>query len=220
MNVRVLLADDVPLMRVGLRLLLEGLPLVTVVGEAADAEQTLQMVRDLGPDLVMLDLGLPGIEEWQVIPQIRLRHQLARVVAMSMKADRHQATGALKAGAIGYLLKSCAADEVGMAIRSVMAGNVYLSPHVADMIVDHYVRNGSNGSNGEANLRRALTLRERKVLQLVADGMTSKEIARTLTVSVKTVDTHRQQIMSKLGIRSIARLTKYAVREGLSPLEL
>ena len=187
-----------------------------VIGEAADGRAAVQMTHDMSPDVVVMDVGMPGLNGIEATRQIMNKEPDAKVVALSMHADRRFMGEMLKAGAKGYLLKDGAFEELANAIRSVVADKVYLSPRIADVVVDDYVRR-QNGVEPSAFAK--LTPREREVLQLMAEGRATKEIAMDLHVSIKTIETHRRQIMEKLQIYSVAELTKYAIREGLTSLD-
>src|SRR5687768_2276249 len=204
MVTKILLADDHQIVREGLKSLLNSHEDMEVVGEARDGRAAVQMAKELAPDVVIMDLGMPHLNGIEATRQITLREPEAKVVALSMHSDRRFMGEMLKAGAKGYLLKDGAFEELATAIRHVIANKVYLSPKIANVVVDDYVR---------------LTPREREVLQLMAEGRATKEIAMDLKVSIKTVETHRRQIMEKLGIHSVAELTKYAIREGLTSLD-
>ena len=230
---KVLLADDHRIVREGLRSLLESQPDLEVVAEASDGRQAVEMARELGPDVVVMDVAMPQLNGIEATRQLASGDTDMKIVALSMHSDRRYVSEALKAGASGYVLKDGAFDELVSAIRAVISDRVYLSPRVAGVVVDDYVRRlpsrGSNGSGalpaaeGAPPARRsafdALTPREREVLQLMAEGYATKEVAHRLHVSVKTVETHRRQIMEKLDLHSVAELTKYAIREGLTTLE-
>lgn len=218
MSIRIVLADDHRLIRQGLRALLEKEPDLEVVGEAADGRSALQMVSELTPHIVIVDIGMPALNGIEVARLIASGNTGAKVIALSMHSDRRFVAEMFRAGASGYLLKDSAFDELVLAIRTVSAGKVYLSPQVADVVVEDYL-NRPTGPTGAPTVFARLTAREREVLQLMAEGLSTKQIALSLSVSVKTVETHRRQIMEKLGIYSVAELTKYAIREGLTPLE-
>ena len=203
-----------------------------VVAEASDGRQAVQMAREVSPDVVVMDVAMPQLNGIEATRQIAADVPGMKVVALSMHSDRRYVSEALKAGASGYVLKDGAFDELISAIRAVVADRVYLSPRVAGVVVDDYVRrlpsrgNASSAAavSGEHGAGRSgafdtLTPREREVLQLMAEGYATKEVAHRLHVSVKTVETHRRQIMDKLDMHSVAELTKYAIREGLTTLE-
>lgn len=217
MTMRILLADDHQIVREGLRSLLSKNEDMEVVGEAADGRAAVAMAQEMSPDVVVMDVGMPGLNGVEATRQIAAKEPEAKVVALSMHSDRRFMGEMLKAGAKGYLLKEAAFEELATAIRSVIADKIYLSPRIADVVVDDYVRHNANG--GVPSAFAKLTPREREVLQLMAEGRATKEIAMDLKVSIKTVETHRRQIMEKLNIYSVAELTKYAIREGLTSLE-
>ena len=219
MVTKILLADDHQIVREGLKSLLNSHEDIEVVGEARDGRSAVQMAKDLAPDVVIMDVGMPHLNGIEATRQITMREPEAKVVALSMHSDRRFMGEMLKAGAKGYLLKDGAFDELATAIRSVIANKVYLSPRIANVVVDDYVRRAPGQQTGEASAFARLTPREREVLQLMAEGRATKEIAMDLKVSIKTVETHRRQIMEKLSIHSVAELTKYAIREGLTSLD-
>ena len=213
MKTRILLADDHRIMRQGLKSLLEAEPDMQVVGEADNGRRAVELAAEHGPDVVVMDIGMPELNGIEATRRIVHDQPGTRVVALSMHGDRRFMSEVLKAGASGYLLKDGAFDELAGAIRTVMGSRMYLSPRVADVVVEDYVR---QLPRAEPGVFAALTPREREVLQLLAEGKATKQAAAALHVSVKTVETHRRQIMTKLDIHSVAELTKYAIREGLT----
>jgi DNA-binding NarL/FixJ family response regulator len=213
MTIRILLADDHKIMRQGLRSLVEKKHDMEVVAEAADGRTTIHLTRRLKPDVVIMDVTMPDMNGIEAAHRIVRESSGVKVVALSIHSDRRLVAGMLRAGASAYLLKDCAFEELEVAIRSVAANRCYLSAQVAGIVVKDYVQYLDKGDNSAFCL---LTAREREVLQLIAEGKTTKEIALYLHVSVKTVETHRRQIMDKLNVRSIAGLTKYAIHEGLT----
>ncbi len=213
---RILLADDHRIVREGLRTMLESQPDMQVVGEAENGRDAVEMVKQLAPDVVVMDIGMPGLNGIEATRQVVAGDAPSRVIALSMHADRRFMSEMLKAGASGYLLKDGAFDELAIAIRSVVANKVYLSPGIADVVVEDYVR---HLPKAEPSAFAALTPREREVLQLLAEGKATKQVAMVLHVSTKTVETHRRQLMEKLDLHSVAELTKYAIREGLTSVE-
>ncbi len=215
MNVKVLLADDHKIVRDGLRTLLEKHPEIEVVGEAEDGRETVQLVRELSPEVVIMDIAMPDLNGIEATRQIIAEHPNVKVIALSMHSDRRFISEMLKAGASAYLLKDCAFEELEGAIRTVGKNKVYLSPAIAGVVIENYIR---NAPKPESSVFSLLSDREREVLQLMAEGKTTKEIASHLHVSIKTIETHRTNIMTKLDIHSIAELTKYAIREGLTSL--
>jgi DNA-binding NarL/FixJ family response regulator len=214
---RILLVDDHQMMRAGLRSLLDGEGGLRVVGEAENGRAAVELAHSLAPHVVLMDITMPDLNGIEATRQIVAASPQTKVVALSMHADRQFVTDMLKAGAVGYLLKNSAASELLAAIRAVMTGRNYLSPTITAVVVDRLVRGG--GEDGDPSAFAALTPRERQVLQLIAEGRTNKEIAAQLNVGTKTVETHRAQLMDKLNIRTVAELTKYAIRHGLTALE-
>jgi len=216
MSIRVFLADDHQIVREGLRTLLEKQPNMEVVGEAKTGREAVQLVQGLLPHVIIMDIGMPDLNGIEATRQIVAKTQSVKVIALSMHSDRRFVVEMLKAGASGYLLKDSAFKELAQAIRAVMVNRVYLSPKIADLVIKDYIR---LSPKTEFSIFSLLTPRERQVLQLLSEGKTTKRIGSDLQVSVKTVETYRQQIMEKLNIHSIAELTKYAIREGLTSLE-
>ncbi len=216
MTIRILVADDHKIIREGLRSLLEKEETMEVVAEAQDGIATVRLAQKLQPHVVIMDIGMPEMNGIDATRQIVATVPGTRVIALSMHSDRRFVLQMLKAGASGYLLKDSAFEELVSAIKTVRSNQPYLSPKITDVVVKEYL--GSLPKN-EATAFSVLTAREREVLQLLAEGKSTKQIAATLNVSVKTVETHRQQLMEKLGLHSVAELTKYAVREGLTSLE-
>jgi DNA-binding NarL/FixJ family response regulator len=216
MKTRVLLADDHQIIRDGLRALLEKESEFTVVGEAENGREAVRLARELEPDVIVMDIAMPDLNGIEATHQIREEFPNARIVALSMHMERKFVTRMLEAGASGYVLKAGAFEEVSAAIRKVMTDRVYTSPKVTDIVMEDYVRQLSRPKQEE---RSPLTPREREVLQLLAEGNSSKEISSSLNISINTVDTHRHRIMEKLNLRSVAELTKYAIREGLTSID-
>lgn len=221
-RVRILLADDHEMIRIGLRSILEKHPGNQIVAEAEDGRTAVRLASELSPDLALLDVTMPDLNGIEAARGIREASPDTKIIAVSMYSERQFVGEMLKAGASGYLLKNSAAREVEPAVEAVLAGRVYLSPRVAEVVVDTFVRppadQAGDGSQGRTAFD-VLSPREREVLQLLAEGMTNKEVAGILHLSTKTVETHRAQLMEKLKIRTVAGLTKYAVRHGLTPLE-
>jgi DNA-binding NarL/FixJ family response regulator len=216
MTVRILLADDHKIIREGLRSLIEKQPDMEVVAETQDGLTAVRLTQKLSPDVVIMDIGMPEMNGIEATREIVSSAKSIRIIALSMHSDKRFVLEMLKAGASGYLLKDSAFEELVSAIHTVMSGQRYLSPKVTDVVVEEYLH---NLTKSESTVFTVLTAREREVLQLLAEGKATKQIAATLNVSVKTIETHRQQIMEKLNLRSIAELTKYAIREGLTSLE-
>lgn len=216
MNIRVVLVDDHRLMREGLREILENESSIKVVGEADNGGTAVEITSQLLPDVVLMDISLPDMNGVEAIRQIKASVSDVHVLALSMYSTQRFVTEALGAGAKGYMLKDAAARELIEGVRAVADGNVYLSPAIASVIAQDYHRRLSTTGLGAQTL---LSPRERQIVQLIAEGKNTKEIAFVLDLSVKTVESHRAQLMKKLDLRSVADLVKYAIREGLSPLE-
>jgi DNA-binding NarL/FixJ family response regulator len=208
--IRVVLADDHALVRAGMRSLLGGMALVEVVGEAASGEEALVLAERERPDVVLMDIAMKGMSGLDAAARMREQNPGVRVIILSMHAGEEYVLQALRAGAIGYLLKDAATGELELALRSVMRGESWFSPAVSRQVVEGYVQRV--GGEPAADV---LTARQREVLKLVAGGKSTKEIAFDLNLSVKTVETHRAQIMERLGIRDVAGLVRYALKTGL-----
>jgi DNA-binding NarL/FixJ family response regulator len=209
--IRVLLADDHTLVRAGIRSLLKGLENVEVVGEAGDGQEAVRLAESLRPDVVLLDVGMPGLNGLDVAARLVTHDASIRVLILSMHTSEEYVLRALRAGCAGYLLKGSAVAELEIAVRAVARGETYLSPAVSKHVMDDYVRR----TGGATDPIDALTPRQREVLQLVAEGNTSKDIADRLGLSFKTVEAHRAQIMERLGLHDVAGLVRFAMRMGL-----
>jgi DNA-binding NarL/FixJ family response regulator len=216
MSIRVLLVDDHAIIREGLRSLLEKQPEMEVVADTDDGRKAFDLVRELLPDIIIMDITMRGLNGIEATRQIIDEFPTVKVIALSIHSKRRYVTDMLSAGASGYILKECLFDELVQAIKAVVAGGRYLSPKITDIVVSDYVKHLSATADSPFE---ALKTREREVLQLVAEGKSTKQIALELHVSTKTIEANRRQIMEKLQIHSIAELTKYAVREGLTTLE-
>jgi DNA-binding NarL/FixJ family response regulator len=214
-KINILLADDHRIMRDGLCALLKTEPDIEVVGEADNGREAVEMSRKLKPTVVVMDMSMPGLNGVEATRQILALHDNVKVLALSMYTDKRFVIGALSAGASGYVLKDCAFEELVRAIHAIVMNRAYLSPSIADVVVESY-RHSQPPPNQSLLV---LTPREREVLQLITEGTSMKKIASILHVSTKTVETHRQHIMKKLSIHSVADLTKYAIREGLTSLD-
>lgn len=215
MSIRVLLVDDHTIMREGLRLLLEKMPDVEVVSEAEDGFQAIELAKSLVPDIVVMDVGMAGLNGIEATNLILAENPDVKVIALSVYSDRQYILGMLKAGASGYVLKAAAGKELFQAIEAVAKNKKYISSQIADIVIDGYIEKISAPNK---SARTELGSRERQVLQLLSEGMSSADIASRLSIAVKTVETHRRNIMRKLNIHSVAKLTKYAIREGLTEL--
>lgn len=217
MGISVFLVDDHRVLRDALRMMIENEPDMVVVGEAESGRTALGLVEQLMPDVVVMDIGMHDLNGIESTRQITATHSQVKVLALTMYSDKRYVLGMLEAGASGYVLKAGASEELILAIRAVARGKNYLSADVTDLVVHSYV---GRQFPTEDSAHRVLGARECEVLQLLAEGKTSKQSAAVLHISVNTVETHRRNIMKKLGIRSIAGLTKYAIREGMTTLDV
>ena len=216
MPTRVLLVDDHAMIRQGLCSLLEKQPDIEVVGSVEDGRKAVDIARELAPDLVIMDISMPNLNGIDATRKIVEEMGDVKVIALSIHSSRHFVAEMLKAGASGYILKECLFDELVEAIKTVLNGGTYLSPKITGVVIDDYVKRLSTQYQPEGTV---LTEREREVLQFLSEGKSTKQIAMQLHVSAKTIESNRRNIMDKLSINSVAELTKYAVREGLTPLE-
>lgn len=215
MAVRVFIVDDHQIMRQGLGSCLATADGIELIGEAADGLTAIKLVREAKPDIVVMDVSMPDLNGVEATRRILSDNPKLKILALSMHADRRSIRRMLEAGAAGYVLKDCAVEEIEDAIRTVTGGSTYLSPSVTDVLVDDYRDQIASGGDPKSKL----TDREKEVLQLLAEGNTTKQIALRLHVSVKTIETHRQNIMEKLNLSGLPALTKYAIREGYTTLE-
>lgn len=215
MSITVFLVDDHTIVRDGLRYLLEAQKNIRVVGEAPDGREAIRKVKRLRPDIVIMDILMAGLNGIEAAGQICRECPATRVIMLSMQSSSESIVRALKAGASGYLLKESAGRELVNAIHEVHAGRRYLSPKVSEQVIGACLNRAEEMRDPLASLSR----REREVLQLVVEGRTSAEIADTLFLSVKTVETYRSRLMQKLGIRDIPALIKFAIQHGLTPLD-
>ena len=214
MSIRIIIADDHHLIREGLKALLEKEPDMSVIDDAADGQAAFEMVRISKPDIVIMDISMSGLNGIETTKKIISKVPGVKVIALSMYSDSKYIFNMLKAGASAYLVKDCAIEELVNAIHTVAANKIYVSPRIAGTVIKDYLKQASSRDATYS----LLTAREREVLQLLSEGDSAKEIAHLLKVSVKTIETHRLQIMNKLNTHSIAELTKYAIREGLTSL--
>jgi DNA-binding NarL/FixJ family response regulator len=215
---RILLADDHTLVRAGLRALLESIGDVSEVIETGDGRQALELVLTRPPDVALLDIAMPGMNGLELTGRIAREASRVRVVILSMHSTPSHVAQALRAGAVGYLLKDSAAEELALALRAVTRGETYLSPAISRQVVDGFL--GRVTTPGDPAIDpEVLTPRQREILQLVAEGKSSKEVATLLGLSAKTVEAHRSQIMDRLGIHDLAGLVRYAIRSGLVSAE-
>ena len=216
MGIKVLLADDHKIIRDGLRSLIERHPEMEVVGEADNGRTTVQLAQKLDPDIVIMDISMPDLNGIDATQQIVTDVPGIKVIALSMHSDKRFVVGMFKAGASGYLLKDCAFDELEQAVKTVLADHTYLSPKIATVVIQDYV---PQVTTDDTSVFSILSVREREVLQMLAEGKTTKDIASELFLSVKTIETYRQRIMDRLDIHNLADLIKFAIREGLTSLE-
>jgi len=211
---RILLVDDHALVRAGMRSLLREIDGVEVVAEASDGAEALAAAERERPDVVLMDIAMKGMNGLEAAARLRERQPAAKVVILSMHTSEEYVLLALRAGAAAYLIKDSATSELELALKCVMRGETYLSPAISRQVVDGYVQRVGVGAGPDP-----LTPRQRDVLKRIAEGRSTKEIAFDLNLSVKTVETHRAQIMDRLGIRDVAGLVRYAMRTGLVPPE-
>lgn len=208
---RVLLADDHTLVRAGIRSLLESIAGVEVVAESGDGREALELIAQHRPDVALLDIGMPGLNGLEVAKRAAQDSPRTRIVILSMHGDRSYVTQALRAGVAGYLLKGAAVGELPLALQAVMRGETYLTPKISKQVVESYLQD----SEEKPGPLEGLTARQKEILQLIAEGHSTKEIAHTLEVSVKTVETHRLRLMERLDIHDVPGLVRFAIRAGL-----
>ena len=206
---RVLLADDHTLVRAGIRSLLEAMPGVEVVAESGDGREALDLIAKHRPDVALLDIGMPGLSGLEVAKRASDESPRTKIVILSMHADATYVTQALRAGVDGYLLKGAAVSELPLAFQAVMRGETYLTPKVSRSVVEGFLR------DTEPVPVEGLTARQREILQMIAEGHSTKEIARVLNVSIKTIETHRSRLMDRLDIHDVPGLVRFAIRAGL-----
>ncbi|MEW6033361.1 MAG: response regulator transcription factor [Chloroflexota bacterium] len=210
-RIRVLIADDHAMVREGIRMILAAQPSIEVVGEAADGLQAIERTRELAPDIVLMDVAMPGLGGLEATLEVRKLYPRTRILVLSQYDNKEYVFRFLKAGASGYILKSAAGKELVSAIQSVHEGGSFLDPSIAPTVIEGYVK----GDAGVESAYEELTDREKQVLKLIAEGYTSRQIADALVISVKTVMAHRASIMEKLNIHNRTELIKYAIRKGL-----
>ena len=218
--IRVLMADDHILVRAGFRALLENLEGIQVIAEGCDGQEALRLIKEHRPDVALLDIAMPGLNGLEVAARVRKSCPEVAVLFLSMHANEEYVAQALQAGAAGYLVKNAAPSELEVAIRTAACGETYLSPAVSTRVIAEYLhRVGDSKDDRPTQTIEALTSRQREILQLIAEGQTNKEIAKMLELSIKTVETHRMQLMDRLDIHDIPGLVRYAIRIGLVPLD-
>jgi DNA-binding NarL/FixJ family response regulator len=215
MTIKILLADDHRMVRQGLKLLLERQPHMKVVAEAEDGLAAVRLAKEHGPQVAIIDVSMPGLNGIEAARKILAHRPGTKVIGLSMYSDRRYVIEMLRSGALGYILKESAFDELVQAIATVMENQTYLSGRIADVIIKDYIK-GVEG--GRASAFTKLSNREREVLQQLAEGRSTKQIAAQMNLSIKTVETYRKKIMDKLNLYSLAELTKYAIREGITSL--
>jgi DNA-binding NarL/FixJ family response regulator len=215
MNIRILLADDHALVRAGLRALINAMPGFEVIGEAEDGSEALRLIGELHPDVALVDISMPRLNGLEVVARASAEHPGTRVIMLSMHALEEYVHRALMAGAVGYLVKNADKGELEQALRCVARGQSWLSPSISKSVVDALVR-GERPAGGPFEI---LSPRQREILQLIAEGKSTKEIAAHLELSVKTVETHRTELMERLGIHGVAGLVRYAIRTGIVRVE-
>ena len=215
MSIKIILADDHTMLRHGLSRSFEQEKDIDVVGQTKDGHSTIELVKELSPDVVVMDIGMPDLNGVEATRRITKDYQKVKVVGLSMHSSDKYVREMFRAGASGYLLKNCPFEELVEAIKTVVGGKTYISPSISDMVAKEYA--GKHDEDKSAF--SILSQREREVLQLFAEGKTTKQIGLCLYISPKTVESHRLRIMDKLDIDNIAQLTKYAIQEGLTGLE-
>jgi len=215
MSIRLLLADDHKIFREGMRSLLEKEPNMVVIGEAGNGKETVKLAQELLPDVVIMDITMPDLNGIDATRQLRKKAPNTQVLCLSQHSERNFVLAMFEVGASGYLLKDSAFDELTRAIYAVFSKKIYISPQIAHYIIDESLARASQKKVSSV----VLTAKEREILQLIAEGKTTKQIALRLNRSMKTIETHRRQICKKLNIHSIAELTKYAISEGLTSLD-
>ena len=216
---RVLLAEDHTLVRAGIRALLQNLAGIEVVAEASDGREALRLIKTYQPDVVLMDIAMAGLNGLEATARVTKEFPTVRVIILSMHSNEEYVAQALRAGAAGYLLKDAVAAELELAVTAVARGETYLSPVVSKHVIADYLRRvgerEASGGGGATPASELLTPRQREILQLIAEGRSTKEIASTLHLSVKTIETHRTQLMARLDIHDVAGLVRYAIRIGL-----
>jgi DNA-binding NarL/FixJ family response regulator len=215
-SVRILIVDDHTLMRSGIRALLEKSDDLRVVGEAGDGHEAMRLIKEMDPQVVLMDISIPGLNGLEVAAKVRREHPAVRVVFLSMHSGEEYILKALSVGAAGYVLKDATTSELELAVRCATKGETFLSPAVSTKVVENYVNRFLNSDAPvEAGTFQVLTPRQREILQLIAEGHTTKDIARKLEISTNTVEVHRANLMDRLGIHDVAGLVRYAISSGI-----
>jgi DNA-binding NarL/FixJ family response regulator len=215
MSIKVILADDHAMLRHGLSRSFEQEEDIDVIGQTQDGHNTIALVKELQPDIVIMDIGMPDLNGIETTRRIMQDCPKVKIIGLSMHSSDKYVREMFRAGALGYLLKNCSFDELVEAVRTVMDGQTYISPAIGDMIIKEY----TSKEHGEKSVFSILSQREREVLQLLSEGNSTKQIGRKLHISPKTVEAHRLRVMDKLEIDNVAQLTKYAIQEGLTEAE-
>jgi DNA-binding NarL/FixJ family response regulator len=214
-TIKVLLADDHALVRAGLRALLERLHGIEIVGEANDGREAIRMVKEKNPHVVLMDISMPGLNGLEAIERIRIDYPEVNIIILSASANEEFVTQALRSGASGYMLKGASPSELEVAVKAVMNGETYLSPVVSKQVIRDYLGRVTHRSD----LFELLTHRQREILQLIGEGNSTKDIARILNLSAKTVERHRTELMNRLDIHDVAGLTRYAIKNNVVSIE-
>jgi DNA-binding NarL/FixJ family response regulator len=217
MSIKIVIADDHKIIRDGICSLLEKHPYMEVVAEVDNGREAVEVTRQLAPDVVIMDISMPGLNGIEATRKITEYNPDIRVIGLSMHADVEYVSGLLKAGASGYILKECAFGEIVQAINAVVRNKYYICPEVAYVVIEGFKGKHVTQDRDDTSL---LTEREREILQLIAEGNSSKEIAANLNLSIKTVASHRQNIMDKLNCHDVVKLTKYAIRKGITSVDI
>lgn len=217
MSIKIILADDHKILREGLKALIVKEPGLEVVAEAENGEKAVRLADKFSPDVIIMDISMPDLNGIEATSQILANNPDIKVIALSIHSDKRYVSNMLKAGAKGYLLKGCAFEELLKAVQTVQSCRIYLSPSIDEIVVNDYIQ---KIKTPQASLLPELTSREREVIQLIAEGHRTKQIASHLNLSVKTIETHRSQAMDKLNLHSVAELTKFAIREGLTSIDI
>ncbi len=215
MSIKIMIVDEHKILREGLSTLIAKQPDMEIIGEATDGREALDLADKLSPDLILMDVTMPNLNGIEATRKIKSKNSDIEIIALSLHSDRRYVLGMIDAGASGYLLKECAFEELVLAINTVMDKKKYLSPEISDILIDEYVK---KNVQGKPTIYVKLTPKEREILQLISEGKNTKEIAMHLSISIKTVATHRRHIKKKLKVESIAELTKIAIKEGLTSL--
>jgi DNA-binding NarL/FixJ family response regulator len=217
-KIKVIIAEDHTIVRKGLCALLQGEPDIEVIGEAENGREAIKIVETLLPDVVLMDIAMPGLNGLDTTRQLKKRFPKLKILILTMHDNEEYIFETLRAGASGYLIKRSAPNELISAIHSVYRDESFLSPAISKKVIEGFVQSGGQAVIEDEDYMK-LTVREREVLQLIAEGNTNREIARLLHISIKTVESHKAHIMEKLDIRNIAELTQYAIRKGLISLD-